>query len=134
MIELSDRENFGTYAYAVQSSGIVLDEISGTLRSQGAAVSVLQSVELAGLFWDSLDSSAHEVLADFDHLNNHQFGIGLTGAITVGYLAWIVRGGVLLTTLMSSMPAWSHFDPLVVIEAADLDGEEGESIEQLVDG
>jgi hypothetical protein len=50
--------------------------------------------------------------------------------LTVGYLAWIIRGGVLLTTFMSSVPAWSSFDIQSLIESAS-GGDE--SIEQMVD-
>jgi VCBS repeat-containing protein len=58
---------------------------------------------------------------------------------TVGYVAWLIRGGVLLTSFMSSIPSWQSFDPLPILENAgsgddDLttDGNDS-SIAELVD-
>jgi hypothetical protein len=35
--------------------------------------------------------------------------------LSVGYVAWLVRGGVLLSTALSSLPAWQFIDPLPVL-------------------
>jgi hypothetical protein len=58
---------------------------------------------------------------------------------TVGYVAWLIRGGVLLTSFMSSLPSWQSFDPLPILENAgsgdgdsDADGSDS-SIAELVD-
>ena len=58
---------------------------------------------------------------------------------TVGYVAWLIRGGVLLTSFMSSIPSWQSFDPLPILENAGSDSEElaaegsDTSIAELVD-
>ena len=36
-------------------------------------------------------------------------------SLSVGYLVWLVRGGVLLSSLLSSLPAWRMLDPLPVL-------------------
>ena len=36
-------------------------------------------------------------------------------ALSVGFVAWILRGGSLLASFLVSMPAWRHFDPLPVL-------------------
>jgi len=40
-------------------------------------------------------------------------------------VAWLVRGGVLLSTALSSLPAWQFIDPLPVL-ARTRDGEDGD--------
>jgi hypothetical protein len=49
----------------------------------------------------------------------HQSVVGSSVAVTtglsVGYVAWLVRGGVLLSTALSSLPAWQFIDPLPVL-------------------
>ncbi len=40
--------------------------------------------------------------------------VGTVG-IAAGFLTWFLRGGSLLTSLLSSMPLWSRFDPLPVL-------------------
>ncbi len=42
--------------------------------------------------------------------------IAVTGiALTAGFVAWLLRGGALLSALLSSMPLWRGFDPLMVV-------------------
>ncbi|WP_372720511.1 VCBS domain-containing protein, partial [Novipirellula sp.] len=40
-----------------------------------------------------------------------------TGIATVGYVLWALRGGVLLTTIFGSMPAWRMIDPTELLNA-----------------
>jgi hypothetical protein len=52
----------------------------------------------------------------------------VAGSLSVGYVMWLVRGGVLLSSLMSSLPAWRVLDPLPILgrsrdEDEDSDGE-----------
>ncbi len=35
--------------------------------------------------------------------------------LSVGYVLWLVRGGVLLSSLLSSLPAWRLIDPLPIL-------------------
>ncbi len=37
----------------------------------------------------------------------------VSGGLTVGYVIWLIRGGSLLATMMSVMPTWISFDPLL---------------------
>jgi hypothetical protein len=41
--------------------------------------------------------------------------VAVTTGLSVGYVAWLVRGGVLLSTALSSLPAWQFIDPLPVL-------------------
>ena len=40
---------------------------------------------------------------------------GISLAVSVGLLAWLLRGSALLTVLLSSMPLWRQFDPLAIV-------------------
>jgi hypothetical protein len=44
--------------------------------------------------------------------------VSVTG-LTVGYVLWLIRGGTLLASLVSSLPAWCAFDPLPVLDNFD---------------
>ncbi len=62
--------------------------------------------------------------------------VGSVGVVTtgfsVGYLIWAVRGGMLLSGVLSQIPAWTMLDPLMVIDG---DGKEDdkESLQTLMD-
>jgi VCBS repeat-containing protein len=55
-------------------------------------------------------------------------------SLSVGYVIWLLRGGVLLSSLLSSLPAWRLVDPLPVLSrlSDDSDDEDDASLEQLV--
>ena len=50
-------------------------------------------------------------------------------SFSVGYVVWLVRGGILVTSLLSSLPAWRMLDPLPVL-ARISDDEEQEDAEE----
>jgi hypothetical protein len=39
--------------------------------------------------------------------------------LTVGYVLWLLRGGALIASLLSSLPAWRLIDPLPVLSRVD---------------
>ncbi len=56
------------------------------------------------------------------------------GLISLGYLTWMIRGGVLLTTFASSLPTWQSFDPLPVVTRMDRSDDNDEGIDEMVEG
>lgn len=57
----------------------------------------------------------------------------ITSVLTVGYVLWMVRGGMLMASFVSSIPAWQSVDPLNIVEfdaldSVDVDDESLESI------
>lgn len=61
--------------------------------------------------------------------------IAVTTGLSMGYVAWLLRSGVLLSSLLSSMPAWRFLDPLPVLAGKlDLDEEaDEESLETIIE-
>jgi hypothetical protein len=61
----------------------------------------------------------------------------VTGAgLTIGYVAWIIRGGVLMSSLLTTMPAWRLLDPLPILGNSNKGGLGGDddSLESMIDG
>ncbi|MCI4430411.1 MAG: cadherin domain-containing protein [Burkholderiales bacterium] len=49
-------------------------------------------------------------------VQNLQFaGAILVSGLSIGYVLWLARGGVLMASLMSALPAWTSVDPLPVL-------------------
>lgn len=46
--------------------------------------------------------------------------IAVSTSVYVGDVTWMLRGGSLLTTLMSSSPAWQSFEPLATTKTMNL--------------
>jgi hypothetical protein len=71
---------------------------------------------------DDVESSSqsHQLLAGTVTLGS--------AVLTAGYIAWSLRGAQLVTTFLSTLPAWSNLDPLPLVSdgrriARDGDGE-----------
>jgi hypothetical protein len=55
--------------------------------------------------------------------------VAMSMGLSVGYLLWLTRGGLLMASLVSSMPAWRLIDPIPVLTRFSRD-EEGDAEEQ----
>lgn len=57
--------------------------------------------------------------------------VAVTGAMSVGYVIWLLRGGLLLSSLLSSLPAWHIVDPMPVLARSGRSEDEGEGDDPL---
>jgi len=82
---------------------------------------------------DSLDQLREQFI---DHNGRDQIlwtgSATLTASFSVGYVVWLARSGILLSTALGAMPMWRFIDPLPVLmsapTAADNDDESLESM------
>ncbi len=60
--------------------------------------------------------------------------IAASTGLSIGYVLWLLRGGVLVSSLLSSLPAWRMIDPLPVLGKSRDDDEDAdeESLQSLV--
>jgi hypothetical protein len=63
--------------------------------------------------------SSSDTVADLELTETLIVGssVAVSTSFSVGYVVWMLRGGSLLTTFMSSLPAWQSFDALAVIDS-----------------
>jgi hypothetical protein len=74
------------------------------------------------LLWQALDTMKRELSGlgnstGSDSAFAVQIGSASGIVLTVGYISWILRGGALAATLLSTMPLWRQFDPLPLLAA-----------------
>ncbi len=68
------------------------------------------------LLWEQLDAFRNEVAWDTGY-----YAVGAAAAtgtfavLSAGYAAWTVRGGYLLSSVLTALPAWRLMDPLPVL-------------------
>ena len=100
-----------------------------------AEIAVAAMVEEKEGFQEELDKVQDEVseLAQIEATVVGSSAVVTTG-LSVGYVVWLARGGLLIASLLSSMPAWRAIDPLPVLASfRDSDDEEDdESLDTLV--
>ena len=62
--------------------------------------------------------------------------VTVSSTLTVGYVLWMIRGGVLIGSLLAQMPAWKFVDPLPILEHLDQhldDADDQESLESIIE-
>ena len=118
---------------------ITLDQIETLNTSVGI-------LDLQTAFNEPSDIEFYDLAAEFDRqkeeltersaANKTLIGSSFTisSGISVGYLLWLIRGGTLMGSVLSSLPAWRLVDPLPVLGSMgdDLDPDD-ESLESMVD-
>ena len=67
--------------------------------------------------------------------------IVVSGGVSIGYVIWLVRGGVLMGSMISALPAWQMIDPMPVLAAArnskhrpGAGSGDGDDVERLFEG
>jgi hypothetical protein len=99
----------------------------------------LSYVAEGSLLWNDLDS-LKEQMQSATHVQDLVVGsaVTVTTGLTAGYVLWMIRGGLLISSIIAQMPAWRLVDPLVILSHLDedllerRDDEEAETIESIV--
>ncbi|MGB5279554.1 MAG: DUF4347 domain-containing protein [Gammaproteobacteria bacterium] len=122
--------------------------------------SLLQAIRIQLPGWDNLQLEAGELFDPMNLLAKDDFnrdmdqlredatedmvsrqmtagtGVVLTTSLTIGYVAYLVRGGVLLSSVLSALPVWSFIDPTPILASMkngdDDDSDADDSLESLV--
>ncbi|MCB1759748.1 MAG: hypothetical protein KDI68_08220, partial [Gammaproteobacteria bacterium] len=78
--------------------------------------SEIQSILSAPSFLNDLDR-LRQNSGDLSDLEQQRVAssIAVSTGLSVGYVAWLIRSGALLSTALSSLPAWHFIDPLPVL-------------------
>jgi hypothetical protein len=142
----------GFTMFGAESQREIRDRLDGMTQSLAASVEkVLYSAPMQSVFPSLQESLALLNDARYssdltDAVQNIQNArptltaaiVGGTAAVStglsVGYVIWTLRSGILMTSLLSSLPAWRFIDPLPILSgkvSAD-DDEDEESLESLV--
>ncbi len=87
----------------------------------GPTTSLLTQQELGAAlrlpsFERELDSAREALKEQFDLDRTTTLSVaGVSFGVSVVYVLWLVRGGVLLSSYLSALPAWRLLDPLPIL-------------------
>ncbi len=115
---------------------------------------VLSTAELLNMFLEQVQLSSQQITASsYQHLydsleqlrseqslfqlgETHLIGSAVTvsSGLTVGYVVWMIRGGMLASSVMVSLPAWQIADPLPILAGGKNADEDEESLESIIEG
>ncbi|MBW2695787.1 MAG: SMP-30/gluconolactonase/LRE family protein [Deltaproteobacteria bacterium] len=122
MAMVSDVESLGAWLYASEGSPL-MDLMAAAERGDFVR-------ELDRLVDDVQNSADIEVMLAGSTLL-------VTAGLSVGYAMWLTRGGLLLASLITSMPAWRLIDPIPILMSLrgqdDRDEQDAESLHSMVE-
>lgn len=96
-------------------------QMAGDVRIRGAATSAedIQRTLRSQVFTSELDRMREDVRREFNLDRTVAVSAGaVTFGVSVIYVLWLIRGGVLMGSYLSAMPAWRVLDPLPVLPNA----------------
>ena len=151
IVTVADIQYQFTTANSVASTNAVANSPPVALIAQ-----LLQTPAIAGLLaapyeFDALSLEINQILTSYEFnesmdslrkdLDDSKFlrgtvvgsSVAVTTGLSVGYVAWMVRGGVLLSSVLSSLPAWQFIDPLPVLNFSEKEEEGDEQDDSLED-
>jgi hypothetical protein len=101
------------------------NRFSITVRSENAAVEELQRTLRSTAFADQLNRLREGVQDDLQLDRSVTISVaGVSLGLSLVYVLWLIRGGVLMVSYLWALPAWGVLDPLPVLSRVDEDAEE----------
>ncbi|MGR8921720.1 MAG: hypothetical protein ACU85V_19075, partial [Gammaproteobacteria bacterium] len=134
----SERMAFAIYAGLVTET-VSIDTDLAYLNRYGLdddAPQLLNALAADTAFLDELNL-VREDINEVASFNGAFVGstVALSTGISVGYVVWLARGGLLLASMLSSMPAWRLVDPLPILASLqeNADGADGDSLAAMLE-
>ena len=124
-VQLTAHELRGIELVAFDQSDPVLNRFNITARTESAATEELQRTLRSTLFAGQLDRLRSDVQEEL--LLDKSVTISVAGVslgLSLVYVLWLIRGGVLMGSYLSALPAWRVLDPLPVLSRVDDEAQE----------
>ena len=103
--------NLARFNIAIRSESATLEELQRTLRST--------------VFSDQIDRLRDDVQEQLQLDKSVTISVaGVSLGLSLVYVLWLIRGGILMGSYLSALPAWRVLDPLPVLSRADEEAEE----------
>ena len=118
MISGERREGGGEISAPLLDSGL-MSFAARNVATSAQVEQFLTSMRAQG-FMDELDRLREQARHEFTL--EHTLALSATGVtfgLSVAYVFWMIRSGVLVGSLLSALPAWRVLDPLPVLSRAD---------------
>lgn len=101
-------------------------------RGEGGAMEELQRTFRSTAFSGQLDQLRADVQETLDLDRTMTISVaGVSMGLSLVYVLWLIRGGVLMGSYLSALPAWRVLDPLPVLSRVD---EEADEDDEALDG
>jgi hypothetical protein len=124
-LNLRDVTFAGAQFIALQPQDFALANLSGLASAGERGAEVLQRSLRSANFTEALDRLRRDVHEDLKLEQSVTVSVaGVSLGVSLVYVLWLIRGGVLMGSYLSALPAWRILDPLPVLPRPDEEAEE----------
>jgi hypothetical protein len=112
-----------------------LTGVESRLKYEIASFRRGEAIDQAAFFVDKLRPLKVEMASDSPFVEYTAGTVFITAmALTAGFIFWAVKGGFLVASFLSQVPAWKYVDPLPIFDTmageipkdGEVEGEEGD--------
>ena len=115
----------GIELVALDQGDIAPNRFSIASRSESATVEELQRTLRSSEFSDQLNRLRGDVQEQLQLQKSVTISVaGVSLGLSLVYVLWLIRGGVLMGSYLSALPAWRVLDPLPVLSRVDEETQE----------
>lgn len=115
----------GVELLATEQAEVVFSRFALSQRSEGVTVEEMQRSLRSTEFSGQLDRMRAALQEDLDLNRNVTISVaGVSLGLSLVYVLWLIRGGVLMGSYLSALPAWRVLDPLPVLSRVDDEAQE----------
>jgi hypothetical protein len=115
----------GVELIALQTQDPTFNNFGVTVAPEGRQLEELQRTLRSGTFAEGLDRLRRAVRDELQLEQSVTISVaGVSLGLSLVYLLWLVRGGVLMGSYLSALPAWRILDPLPVLARPDEEADE----------
>ncbi|MDB5945493.1 MAG: putative outer membrane protein pmp20 [Ramlibacter sp.] len=115
----------GTELLQTEQADLTSIRFTLSSRGEGASVEELQRTFRSAAFSGQLDHLRANLQEELDLDRTMTISVaGVSLGLSLVYVIWLIRGGVLMGSYLSALPAWRVLDPLPVLSRVDDEADE----------
>lgn len=124
-VHLASQNLRGIELVAFELSEPLQNRFNIATRTDSAAMEELQRTLRSSVFSGQLDRLRADVQEELQLDKSITISVaGVSLGLSLVYVLWLIRGGVLMGSYLSALPAWRVLDPLPVLSRVDEEAEE----------
>ncbi|MGV3485129.1 MAG: DUF2341 domain-containing protein [Planctomycetaceae bacterium] len=128
----NDAEMVMDFESGTTNRGGLLGALHGESKDRGAFAANYATYDITRdalsqpQLWLAMDSMRQEVASSLAMNGGITVGAAATTSVgmTVGYVVWVLRSGLLLSSVMAHLPMWRFMDPLTILDSSEPPAEE----------
>jgi hypothetical protein len=122
----SDRNSGGTMSMHEQVMGLLNRSILQEIAAE-ALIDPVQILAERRDFHDALNEMHKDLIEENVYYDVAiRSGTALATGLSIGYIAWLAKGGLMTASLITALPIWKLFDPIPVLASMDESDKDGE--------